>query len=416
MKKQDDPSFEGNLALDQKTEPDHQLKLLRVPSVRQDNHNPEIIRERQEYAEKFAGIKLTHSSEVSFDPRLTQNNIENFTGVGVVPMGVIGPIQVNGEHAQGQFLIPMCTTEGTLLASYNRGIKVINLAGGVTTTVVEDCMQRAPVFVFDSAREARDFIRWLEENMDEIRKRAESTSSVAKLLYLEKFAVAHMVYVRFNYSTGDAAGQNMVSMATFTACTWILESFPRIRHFIVEGNLATDKKASHLNTLLTRGKRVIAEVTISRDIVSEHLRTTPEIIRYNHQLSGLGSYLAGANNNGGHSANGLAAMFIATGQDAANIAESSAGIVHIEITNKGDTYFSITIPSLIVASHGGGTGLPTQRECLELLGCSGKDKARKLAEIMTGVALAGEISLGAALCSTASREFIMSHEKHGRNR
>jgi hydroxymethylglutaryl-CoA reductase (NADPH) len=416
MNKDDNRTFEGNLAVDQKNLPQKNPDRLRVPCNRDDNHSPEIIGERQEFAEEFSGVKLEHSSQFSFDPKVARNNIENFTGVAQVPMGIIGPLQVNGEHAQGQFLIPMCTTEGTLLASYNRGIKVINLAGGVKTTVVEDRMQRAPVFVFDSAREGRDFIRFLDEHMDEIRKKAESTSSVAKLLYLEKIAIGHMIYVRFNYSTGDAAGQNMVSMATFSACCWIMENAPQIRHFIVEGNFATDKKASHVNNLLTRGKRVIAEVTIPKAIVEEHLRSQPEILRYNHQLSSLGAFISGANNNGSHSANGLAAMFIATGQDVANLAESSAGTVHIEVTNKGDLYSSFTIPSLIVASHGGGTRLPTQQECLALLGCNGKDKAKKLAEIMAGVVLAGEISLGAALSSTASREFIMSHEKHGRNR
>ncbi len=422
MKKQDNAEFEGNLAIDQnKTGAEARgakqgLALLRVPCDREDDHGPEIIRKRQEFAEQFSGMKLTHSRKFSFDPRLTQHNIESFTGVAQVPMGIIGPLTVRGEHAQGQFLIPMCTTEGTLLASYNRGIKILNLSGGVKTTVSADCMQRAPVFVFDSAREGRDFTLWLDDHFEEIRQRAESTSSVAKLLYLEKFAVGHMIYVRFNYSTGDAAGQNMVSMATFSACCWILENVATIRHFVIEGNLATDKKASQVNNLLTRGKRVTAEVIIPRAVVQEHLHSEPEILRYNHQLSSLGAFAAGANNNGGHSANGLAAMFIATGQDVANLAESSAGIVHVEVTAQGDAYFSFTIPSLIVASHGGGTRLPTQQECLALLGCVGKDKAKKLAEIIAGVVLAGEISLGAALSSTASREFIMSHEKYGRNR
>ncbi|MDI9630085.1 MAG: hydroxymethylglutaryl-CoA reductase [Acidobacteriota bacterium] len=387
-----------------------------VPLDKEDNYSKEIVAARQRFAEETTGVQLEHLVHYSFDPGVTAGNIENFTGVAQVPIGLAGPVQVNGEHAQGEFLVPLATAEGTLVASYNRGIKVLNLSGGVTTTVQADCMQRAPVFVFDSAREARAFLDWIDEHLPAIREAAETTSSVARLLYIDTYLVAKFAYLRFNFATGDAAGQNMVGRATFAACSWILEQeWPRkrVRRFYLESNLATDKKASQINVMRTRGKRVTAEATIPRDVLVQHMRVEPESLHYHAQVANVGAMLSGANNNGCHSPNGITAMFIATGQDVANVSESSAGLVYTEIAPGGDLYIAITIPSLIVATYGGGTGLPTQRECLEMLGCYGKGKVRKLAEIVAAVALAGEISLAAAI---SSLDWVSSHEKYGRNR
>jgi hydroxymethylglutaryl-CoA reductase (NADPH) len=386
---------------------------VQVPYDKDHDYEKEVIRRRQEFVSSFTGAKLDHLTHYSFDPQETQGNIENFTGVVQVPLGFAGPLMVNGEHAKGEFLIPLATSEGTLVASYNRGIKVLNLSGGVKCTVVDDAMQRAPVFVFDSAREARDFRRWVNENMDEIRREAENTSSVAKLIYIDIFMAGKFAYLRFNFATGDAAGQNMVGRATFAACSWILEHVDTIKRFYLESNLATDKKASQVNIMRTRGKRVIAEVTIPRDVLEQNMRVRPESLTYHNQVANVGAILSGANNNGAHSANAITAMFIATGQDVANVSESSAGILYTEITPQGDLHISITIPSLIVATYGGGTGLPTQRECLEVMGCVGRGKVRKLAEIIGGVVLAGEISLGAAI---SSLDWVSSHEEYGRNR
>lgn len=377
------------------------------------NYTDKIINERRKFIAKATGHELQHLARGSIDPEITRGNIENFIGVAQVPIGIAGPLRVNGEHASGDFLIPLATTEGTLVASYNRGMKVLNLAGGVTVTVSDDAMQRAPVFVFDTAREARDFRNWINDHMKEIAREAESTSSVAKLLYIDTFLASKFAYLRFNFSTGDAAGQNMTGRATFAASSWILEQVPSIRRFYLESNFATDKKASQVNVMRTRGKRVIAEATIPREVLMSELRVEPESLTYHGGVANVGTLLSGANNNGLHSANGITAMFIATGQDVANVSEGAAGIIYTELTPDRDLYLSITIPSLIVATHGGGTGLPTQRECLEILGCVGRGKVNKLAEIIAGVVLAGEISLAAAI---SSLEWVSSHEKYGRNR
>jgi hydroxymethylglutaryl-CoA reductase (NADPH) len=403
----------GALSFKVKDAISEKVKRTSVPHDKDNDYSPEIVRARQKFVEEYAGVKLQHIDKFSFDPSVTRGNIENFTGVAQVPIGFAGPIRINGEHAQGEFLVPLATAEGTLVASYNRGIKVLNLAGGVNCTVVGDSMQRAPVFVFDNARDGRDFVAWVDEHIGKIREEAEATSSVAKLTYIDRYLSNKLVFLRFNYTTGDAAGQNMVGRATFAACSWILENHDKIRHFYLESNFATDKKSSQINVMRTRGKRVTAEATIPRDVLIQHMRVDPETLHYHSGIANVGAFISGANNNGAHSPNGITAMFIATGQDVANVSESSAGIVYTELTAEKDLYISFTIPSLIVATHGGGTNLATQRECLEILGCVGKGKVKKLAEIVAGVVLAGELSLASAI---SSLDWVSSHEQYGRNR
>ncbi|HEX8567738.1 MAG TPA: hydroxymethylglutaryl-CoA reductase [Pyrinomonadaceae bacterium] len=385
----------------------------KIPRNKENDYTPEAAAERRRFAQEQTGVELNHVGQFSFEPSVLPGNIENFIGAAQIPIGLAGPLLVNGEHARGDFFVPLATTEGTLVASYNRGMKLIRESGGVTTTVVDDAMQRAPVFVFPSAREAARFGIWVKENFAEIKARAETTTSVGKLRDIQQFPASRFLYLRFNFTTGDAAGQNMVGKATKAACDWIQTVYEGIERYQLEGSFATDKKTSWVNTLHTRGKKVIAEATIPAAKLKEIMRVSVERIFAARLASQLGGYLAGVNNNGAHSANGITAMFIACGQDAANVAESSAAAVYADITKNGDYYFSITIPSLIVATYGGGTGLPTQRECLELMGCYGKDRVRKFAEIVAATVLCGELSLGTAVIAD---EWVSSHEQLGRNR
>ena len=387
----------------------------KIPRDPEDDYGESAITTRQKFIEKYTGKPLNHIKHYSFDPNILKGNIEHFTGVAQVPIGFAGPITIDGEHAKGDFIIPMATTEGTLVASYNRGMKVLNACGGAKCTIIEDAMQRAPVFVFGDARGARDFVKWVRNNLKEIASKAEATTSVGKLLYIDDYLANKFAYLRFNFSTGDAAGQNMVGRATFAACSWILDQYKdhKIYHFYLESNLATDKKASQVNIMHTRGKRVTAEAVLKRDVLIQNMRVEPESLTYHGQVSNIGAILSGANNNGAHSANAITAIFIATGQDVANVSESSAGIMYTELTDTGDLYISITIPSLIVATYGGGVGLATQRECLELMDCYGRNKVLKFAEIVAGTVLAGEISLASAISSS---DWVSSHEQYGRNR
>jgi hydroxymethylglutaryl-CoA reductase (NADPH) len=274
-------------------------------------------------------------------------------------------------------------------------------------------MQRAPSFMFPSAREAREFGRWLEENFDSIKEAAEATTRSGKLIEIEQYSASRMLFTRFDYTTGDAAGQNLTGKATQAACKWIVANYPDIEHYFLESNFATDKKSSQVNMLHTRGKRVVAEAVITNDVIRKVMRSDTELMFLARQVSNLGGFMSGVNNNGAHSANGITAMFIATGQDAANVAESSAALVYAELRPNGDYYYSVTIPSLIVATYGGGTGLATQRECLELLGCYGSGKVMKFAEIVAATVLCGELSLGSAI---VAEEWVESHDLYGRNR
>src|SRR5512140_640535 len=224
----------------------------RIPRVREDDYTEGAATLRRDFVERVTGVRLRHVAQHSLDPAKLPGNIEHFTGVAQVPIGLAGPLLVNGEHAQGEFFVPLATTEGTLVASYNRGMKLLKAAGGVTTTVVDDAMQRAPVFLFDNARQARDFGAWVVEHFAEIKAQAEKTTRSGKLRDIEQYSAARFRYLRFNYTTGDAAGQNMVGRATQAACDWIQANYQRtLPHYFLAANFDTDKKASRINTLRT---------------------------------------------------------------------------------------------------------------------------------------------------------------------
>ena len=389
----------------------------RIPRSREGDHTDDYTEDmagrRRAYASSRSGASLHHVGSYSLDPATLPGNVENFLGVAQVPIGLAGPLLVRGEHANGEFLVPLATTEGTLVASYNRGMRLIRECGGVMSTVVEEQMQRAPVFTFPDAHQARDFGEWVEEHFAQIKVAAEATTRVGRLHGISQHSVGPLRFLRFNFTCGDAAGQNLTGKATAAACAWITANYAGITNFYLESNLATDKKSSQVNILRTRGKRVVAEATIPSSLIEEHMHTSSERLFRARQVSNLGGFMSGVNNNGAHSANGIAALFIATGQDAANVAESSAALGFSELLPNGDYYASITIPSLIVATYGGGTGLATQRECLELLGCYGAGKVRKLAEIVAATVLCGELSLGWAILA---EEWVTAHDLLGRNR
>jgi hydroxymethylglutaryl-CoA reductase (NADPH) len=321
-----------------------------VPRDRDNDHSPGAATRRAEFVRERTGVELEHVTSYSFDPAVASGNIEQFVGVAQVPIGLAGPLLVNGEHAQGEFYVPMATAEGTLVASYNRGMRLLYESGGVTTTVMHDHMQRAPAFVFASAREVRAFGGWLTEHFEQIKAAAEATTRSGRLMDIEQYSASRMLFTRFDYTTGDAAGQNLTGKATQAACRWIIEHYPGIEQYFLESNFATDKKSSQVNMLLTRGKRVVAEALIPDELFRGVMRSNTELMYRARQVSNLGGFMSGVNNNGAHSANGITALFIATGQDAANVAESSAAYVYAELRDNGDYYYSVTIPSLIVAT------------------------------------------------------------------
>ena len=385
----------------------------KVPRSKENDYTREMAEARRRFVKDRTGAALEHVGSYSFDPKVLPGNVENFMGVAQVPIGLAGPVLINGEHAKGVFYIPMATSEGTLVASYNRGMRLLSESGGVKTTVVEQFMQRSPVFILDDALKAREFGKWVGEQFEAIKGVAETTTRSGKLINIGQYSIGPLRNLRFNYTTGDAAGQNMTGKATFAACEWIKKNYPGGANYILSGNMDTDKKHSRANMLLTRGKRVVAECNIRGDLLKSLMGISAKDLFWSRQVSNAGAFLAGSANNGAHAANGLTAMFIATGQDVANVSESHAGVTYAQLLDNGDYYWSITLTSLIVATYGGGTGLPTQRECLEMMDCYGKGKADKFAEICAAVVLAGDTSLSSAILAG---DWVSSHDELGRNR
>lgn len=356
-------------------------------------------------------ILLDQSSE---DVAAYQGNIENFIGVMRMPIGVAGPLRVNGIAAKGDYLVPLATTEAALVASYHRGCRLLTAAGGCSAIVLYESLSRAPAFVFETAAEACRFVVWALGSFEEFQQVAATTTSHGRMLDVGCTVEGNHVYLNFEYTTGDASGQNMVTLATQAVCDHIIANTPvaPITHY-VESNLSGDKKASAKAFTSARGKKVTAEAHLSAELIAKHLHTTPQVMADYWKMSAIGGVLSGTIGVHGHFANGLAALYLATGQDAACVAESATGVTRFEVTPDGGLYASVTLPGIMVGTVGGGTGLPTQKACLELMGLSGGGNARALAEVCAGLLLAGELSIIAAL---GAGHFARAHRKLARTR
>jgi hydroxymethylglutaryl-CoA reductase (NADPH) len=360
------------------------------------------------------GLAVNHLAgrgrEIS--PTDLKGNIENFIGFAKVPVGVIGPLRVNGSKAHGDFYVPLATTEGALVASYNRGAKIVSQAGGVTAVCLTEAVLRSPCFVFNNLIEAGQFLAWVLPRFSGFQEIISRTSSHCHLEDVKTAVLGKEVYLIFEYTTGDAAGQNMVTLATEAICRDLLEQAPvKPRHFFLEANLSGDKKASMLAFTFARGKKVVAEATVPQALVKKHLRAEPaDLVRY-WQVAILGGIQSGSIGVHGHYANALAALFIACGQDVACVSEAATGLTRMDVTSAGDLYLSVSLPNLIVGTVGGGTALPTAKECLKMMDCFGPGRARKFAEICAATVLAGELSLIGAI---TAGEYGQAHALYGR--
>jgi len=371
----------------------------------------EDIRRRRVLAEKITGASLEKIGSFTISPESVEKNIENMIGAIQVPVGIAGPLKIKGEHADGEFYVPLATTEGALVASVNRGMRIIAMSGGARAMVLQDNMTRAPAFRTESIDEARHLVKWVEEHYDEVKESAEVTTHHGRLLKIDPFVVGRHVFLRFYFFTGEAMGMNMATIASEAACNFIAERTGATL-VTMSGNMCVDKKPSAMNLILGRGKHVQAEVIIPESVVAERLHTTPSrIVDVSYIKNFLGSARSGALGFNAQYANIVAATFIATGQDAAHVVEGSVGITTVETTKTGDLYVAVSLPSLPLGTVGGGTRVETQREALEMMGCSGKDSAKKLAEIIGGAVLAGEISLMGA---QAAGELGKAHKALGR--
>nr|MDO8062564.1 hydroxymethylglutaryl-CoA reductase (NADPH) [Candidatus Freyrarchaeum guaymaensis] len=378
---------------------------------------------RRKAIEKVIGRELKHIGSYSINLEETASrNIENPIGAQQIPLGVAGPLKVKGEVADGEYYIPLATTEGALVASVNRGCTAITASGGAKAKVLKSGITRAPCIVVPDTEHAVKLVNWVKENYDEIRKVFEGDDPFLKLTGIQHWIIGRNVYLRFTAETGDAMGMNMATSASDKACRFIEEQFPWAKTVALSGNMCVDKKPSALNYILGRGKTVQAEAVLKREYIEKVLKTTPEdMVEVVYRKLYLGTGQAAAYGLNAHVANIIAAMWLATGQDAAHIGESSMGIVTAEVLGDGNLYISLTIPSMICGTIGGGMWLPQYQEALSIMGCGGGfvkgappgTLAKKFAEIACSAALAGEVSLIAAL---AAGHLAEAHERLGRGK
>jgi len=349
------------------------------------------VDDRRKAVEKFTRTNLENISKFCFDSELASKNIENMIGATQIPLGFAGPVVINGDHAKGEFIVPLATTEGALVASIARGMSVINEGGGARVKVYQDGMTRAPVFRTEGIDHCMKVMEWIDSNMGLLSSIVDTTTNHGKLTSVESFPAGRNLFIRFTFGTGDAMGMNMATIATEAICKAIEDGTGAVM-VSVSGNLCSDKKAAAINMIKGRGKSVIAETLIPEDVVEKRLRaSTHSIVETSIRKNLVGSSLSGTLGANAHAANMIAALYIATGQDPAQVVSGSMTTTMCENVN-GDLYISVRMPAVEVGTVGGGTRLPSQSEALSMIGCLGDEKAKKLAEIVAVTVLAGELS------------------------
>jgi hydroxymethylglutaryl-CoA reductase (NADPH) len=391
----------------------------RAPSLRASRHVDRVSIATLWSRIRNAGPATVEDERLLADPETLDSaeayaaNIENMIGTVKVPVGIVGPLRINGLNANGDFLIPLATTEAALVASYARGAEIVSRAGGVSAALLMEGVLRSPGFKFASLIDAGLFVDWVVRNCDDLKAAAESTTRHGKLVSLEPMMDNDIVFLLCRFTTGDAAGQNMVTIATDALCRYIEAHCPvSPLHWFIEANFSGDKKSTYLGLITGRGRKVTASVTIPRALIEKGLHVGVDRMMDYARMANLGAMLSGQLGAQGHYANGLAAFYIATGQDAACVSESAIGFTRMERRGE-DLFISVTLPNLLVGSVGGGTGLPSQAAGLHILGLSGNGKAAALAEVAAALCLCGEISIMGAI---AAGHFTRAHRKLARDR
>ncbi|WP_159587362.1 hydroxymethylglutaryl-CoA reductase [Chelativorans xinjiangense] len=371
----------------------------------------EAIRAVRPEAEELEGVLADGETRETAERYAA--NIENMIGTVKMPVGVVGPMRINGLNANGDFIVPLATTEAALVASYARGAELASRAGGIAAVMLTEGVLRSPGFKFANVLDAGLFLEWVVHASGDLKAAAEATTRYGRLVSIEPLMDNEIVFLLCRYTTGDASGQNMVTIATEALCRHIETHCPiRPLHWFIEANYSGDKKSTYLGLTSGRGRKVTASVTLPRALVEKYLHVSVERFLDYAQMANLGAMLSGQLGAQGHYANGLAAFYIATGQDAACVSESAIGFTRVESRN-GDLFTSVTLPNILVGSVGGGTGLPSQSAALRLMGLQGPGKAASLAEVVASLCLCGEISIIGAL---AAGEFASAHRKLARER
>lgn len=394
---------------------------IKIYEIESHTENAQIAMDiRREYIETILDLDLSEVADTAFDPgQVHSRNCENVIGQASLPVGIVGPLKIQTDTLEASFFIPLATTEGALVASVNRGISIITKSGGSITTSKYNGITRAPLFRTSGIKSSKNLIRYVKENFQDLKGLAESTNTYLKLKDYETETNGRSVWIRFHFDTDQAMGMNMAVVATKAICDYLEKQVDDIKTIAISGNLCIDKKPATINTISGRGYHVEAEVIIPKELVEKYLKCSVEqIVETNTRKIWQGSALAGSLGFNAHIANMIAAAYIALGQDPAHVVDASVSYTTME-EKSGDLYAVVKIPSMNLATVGGGTGLTTQSKYLELVlknidGDMPKDinKAKLLSQILGATVLAGEISLAAAF---ASDSFVKAHEDLGRS-
>ncbi len=383
-------------------------KIIRVPHNSKKDYDDDFIDERRKWLSEKTGVHFAHLKHYKLKGEDVRGNIENFIGVSHVPVGVVGPLEINGDHAQGTFYVPFATTEGAMVSTYQRGAIAVTKSGGARTKIVKDQNNIAPVFILSDLNEAIKLQKWTVKNFDILKEKVSEVTSHGQLTKIEPFIIGRRIVLKFCYFTQDAMGANMINIATERLCKFVIERAKSItiERYLLRSNMSSEKKVSAVNLLSGYGKEVLVEARLPARIVKRHLNSSVDDISEAWHSWAAGSFQSGMMGINAHYANGLAGIFICCGQDVAHVTNASVGITTYEKTRDGDLYISIKLPNIIVGTVGGGTALGSQKECLEMIGCYGQGKSKKFAEVVAATLLAGEIGICAGITSD---EFLAPH-------
>ncbi|MEM9555324.1 MAG: hydroxymethylglutaryl-CoA reductase [Acidobacteriota bacterium] len=390
------------------------MRLPMIPRLARQGYAPEEVDRRRAWLEAQTGVDLAPLGRHTLDPRSFRGNVENPIGAVQVPLGVAGPLRVRGRHVDDSVYVPLATTEGALVRSYERGMRLISEAGGARVRLWRAGNRVTPAFDYDDLESVERAVETLAELEPELAAAAEATTRHGRWRGVEARPLGRRLLLEMRFATGDAQGMNMCAKAADAAASLFAEATGARRVWIMTGHGGEKRAAGGLlaGGAPAKGRRLTAAVRVPGAMLAR-LRVDAAQMADLWRRTVVGHLEAGTLGYNGHYANGLAALFLATGQDIANVVDSSTGITELEATPDGDLYAAVNLHSLSVATVGGGTGVGTAPTCLEMLGCRGAGKADRLAEITAAALLGGELSMAAAL---ASGDFVAAHEAYGRNR
>ena len=386
-------------------------RLRSLPRDPEDDYGPAAAGARRALAEQAAGCALTHIAGEPVPPSAARGNVENFIGYAQVPLGLAGPLRLDTHRGAREVYVPMATTEGALVASYSRGMKLLSAAGTTRARVIREALSQHPVLVYSDASLALDAAQRAREMVLEMQELTASITAHGKLVTVRPEPVGRRLVLVLEFETQDAIGINMAAHAAELCCRRLAEETGALERYVHGEDV--EKRANARALIEGRGRSTVCDATLPRSLLEKALRVTPEALVEVQRTYSFGFARLGTQNGLVQSANGLAAVFLACGQDVAYVTESATGFLDLQVDAGGDLYASVFLPSLLVGTVGGGSGQGTAAECLDILGVRGSSGANLLAEILAATLLAGDLSLLASFCT---HEFVEAHERLGRNR